>query len=57
MNKHMKSVANPHPQTIPKCARQLSFKMINLKVDHGTGGKWFVHGTKHREENQLVLVM
>ena len=37
-NKDMKSI-------------QLSFKTMNLKVNHHTGGKWFIHGTKHHKEN------
>ena len=31
---------------------------LNLNVaelDHHTGGKWLVHGTKHRKENQLQM--
>ena len=35
------------------------FKLIDhlnlnvVKQDYNTGGKWLVHGTKHRKENQL----
>ena len=25
----------------------------NAKLDHHTGGKWLIHGTKHRKDNQL----
>ena len=27
---------------------------LNLKVDHHTGGKWFIEGPKHGMENQLL---
>ena len=27
---------------------------MNLKLDHHTRGKWFIHGPKHRKENQLL---
>ena len=26
---------------------------INLQVDHHTGGRWFIHGSKPHKENQL----
>ena len=29
------------------------FKLDFLKVDQHTGGKWLIHGTKRRKENQL----
>ena len=29
------------------------FKLYFQKVDQHTGGKWLIHGTKHREDNQL----
>ena len=28
------------------------FKLDLKKVDHHTGGKWLVQGTKHRKDNQ-----
>ena len=31
----------------------LSLKNINLKVDHRTGGLWFIHGPKRRKDNQF----
>ena len=37
-----------------KLLYQLTIKSLNLKVDHHTGGKWFIHGPKHRKENQLL---
>ena len=27
---------------------------VNLKMDHHTGGKWFIHGPKHFKENQML---
>ena len=29
-------------------------KNIGPKVNHHTRSKWFIHGTKHRKENQLL---
>ena len=29
------------------------FKLDFQKVDQHTGGKWLIHGTKHRKDNQL----
>ena len=29
------------------------FKLDFQKVDQHTGGKWFIHGTKRRKDNQL----
>ena len=29
------------------------FKLDFQEVDQGTGGKWLIHGTKHRRDNQL----
>ena len=29
-------------------------KSMNLKVDHQTGGKWFIHGPKDHKKNQLL---
>ena len=29
------------------------FKLDFQKVDQHTGGKWLIHGTKRREDNQL----
>ena len=37
----------PHLQTY------YHFKVDFQKVDQLTGGKWFIHGTKHRKDNQL----
>ena len=31
----------------------LSFQTGIPKVDQHTGGKWLIHGTKHRKDNQL----
>ena len=32
---------------------QCHFKLDFRKVDQHTGGKWLIHGTKHRKDNQL----
>ena len=29
------------------------FELDFQNVDHHTGGKWLIHGTKHRKDNQL----
>ena len=29
------------------------FKLASQKVDQHTGGKWLVHATKRRKDNQL----
>ena len=29
------------------------FKLDFQKVDQHTGGRWLIHGTKHRKDNQL----
>ena len=29
------------------------FKVDNQQVDQHTGGKWLIHGTKHRKDNQF----
>ena len=34
-----------------KLTHQLSFRKNNLKLDHRTGEKWFIHGPKHRNKN------
>ena len=31
----------------------LQFKLDFQKVDQHTGGKWLIHGTKRRKDNQL----
>ena len=31
----------------------LHFKLDFQKVDQHTGGKWLIHGTKRRKDNQL----
>ena len=30
-----------------------NFKLDFQKVYQHTGGKWLIHGTKHRQDNQL----
>ena len=30
-----------------------NFKLYFQKVYQQTGGKWLIHGTKHRQDNQL----
>ena len=34
----------------------LSFQTRIPKVDQHTGGKWLIHGTKHRKDNQLQSI-
>ena len=34
----------------------LSFQTRIPKVDQHTGGKWLIHGTKHRKDNQLHVI-
>ena len=34
----------------------LIFKLDFQKVDQHTGGKWLIHGTKRRKDNQLQSV-
>ena len=36
-----------------KLTNLLSFKLDFQKVDQHTGGKWLIHGTKRRKDNQL----
>ena len=35
---------------------QLSFKHINLNMDHHTRGKWFIRDTKHRKAKPQILL-
>ena len=37
---------------IPNLRTNCHVENINLKVDHHTGGKWFIHGHYYRKENQ-----
>ena len=37
-----------------KLTYQLSFWNVSRNVDYHAGGKWFIHGPKHRKENQLL---
>ena len=36
-----------------KLTNLLSFKLDFQKVDQHTRGKWLIHGTKRRKDNQL----
>ena len=47
-----------NPQTLHhvNLSYQLTIKNLNRKVDYLTGGKWFIHGPKHRKENQLLIL-
>ena len=36
-----------------KPTAQPVFKIDSQKVDQHAGGKWLIHDTKHRKENQL----
>ena len=42
-------------QLFTKLTSQLPLKTV-LKVEHYKGGRWFIHVTKHPEENQLLSV-
>ena len=33
-----------------KFTHQLSMGKLNLKVNHHTGGRWFIHGPTHCKE-------
>ena len=33
------------------------FKLYFQKVDQHTGGKWLIHGTKRRKDNQLQSIL
>ena len=37
-----------------KLTYQLQLWIVSRKVDYHAGGKWFIHGTKRRKENQLL---
>ena len=37
-------------------SHQLAYKNLNLKVDHHTGGKWFIHDPKHPASFLLFAV-
>ena len=45
MYQYGKSVVNSPHHT--QHADKLSYKIINWKMDHDSGGKWFIHGNKH----------
>ena len=36
-----------------KLQSQYHFKSDIQKIDQHTGGKWLIHSTKHRKDNQL----
>ena len=38
----------------PLCHLQNNFRLVNLKLDHRIGGKWFIQGPKHRKKNYLL---
>ena len=37
---------------LPLCQTYKPTIILNQKVDQHTGGKWLIHGTKHRKDNQ-----
>ena len=38
---------------MPNLQTYYNFKLDFPKVNQHTGGKWFIHGTKRRKDNQL----
>ena len=48
-NQKQQKIVFPHV----KLTNLLSFKLDFQKVDQHTGGKWLIHGTKRRKDNQL----
>ena len=42
------------PLHYTKRTDQLSYRNLNLKVDHQTDGKLFIYGPKHHQENQFL---
>ena len=38
---------------MPNLQTYYRFKLDFQKVKQHTGGKWLIHGTKHRKDNQL----
>ena len=38
---------------MPDLQTYYHFKIDFQKVDHYTGGKWLIHGTKYHKANQL----
>ena len=45
-NKSKTSIENSSPLS-------QTYRNLNLKLSHYTGGKWFIHGTKHHKEDRL----
>ena len=41
---------------MPNLQKYYHFKLDFQKVDQNTGGKWLIHGTKRRKDNQLLKV-
>ena len=33
---------------------QLKFRIISLKLDHHTRGKWFIHGPNHHKQGESI---
>ena len=52
MNKGKKSIKN-FLSILQNLHTNCHFKNLNLKVDHHTWGKWFIHIPKCCKENQL----
>ena len=52
MNKEKKATENSSPF---KQTYRLSFENTNLKVHDHTGGKWFIHGPRRKENPLLSL--
>ena len=54
MNKSKNKSIEKEPLHHIKFSHRPTDKILNLKVDHHTGGKLFIHGQKHHGENQLL---
>ena len=50
----MQEINRKNPLYHIKLSHQVTIKNLNLKVDHHTGDKWFIHSPKHSKENQLL---
>ena len=52
-NKKIPKTFSPVPNIQTTCGLQIGFQ----KVDNHVGGKWLIHRTKSRTENQLLVLL
>ena len=52
-NKGKKSISNSSPSY--QISYLCFFRNIHIKVDHHTGGKWFIRKPKHRKAIEFVV--